>query len=179
MQCSHSAVRACLKISEVSAYSKPSLGVYTSRELLRRILTPRQGNCFSNGVSYSNAVLHFQSLPQPSSLYPRASSPDILEQTHVRQAASTMTDSKPPFEYPASLEEYMVPEQEFLRRNPQISTVTTGIVVFDSEGKILLVQRAVKEKSFPNRWACPPNLSQTALRQLIRIVGDTGREGRR
>lgn len=54
--------------------------------------------------------------------------------------------------YPSSLQEYAVSEQEFLRLHPEYQVLCTGIVVFNSEGKLLLVQRAVDEKAYPNFW---------------------------
>ncbi|PSN69217.1 hypothetical protein BS50DRAFT_572376 [Corynespora cassiicola Philippines] len=58
-------------------------------------------------------------------------------------------------EYPKSLEEYAVPEKDFYARNPQYQALVTGIVVFDNDGKLLLVQRAADEKAFPNLWEIP------------------------
>ncbi|ORY03665.1 NUDIX hydrolase domain-like protein [Clohesyomyces aquaticus] len=68
-----------------------------------------------------------------------------------------MTDTKPPppFEYPSSLQDYMINEKEFYLQNPQIAKLATGAVVFNSEGKILIVQRAANEKAFPDCWEIP------------------------
>ena len=57
-------------------------------------------------------------------------------------------------DYPPSLAEYAVTEQEFLRRHPEFDILCTGVVVFNKEGKLLLVQRAAEEKAFPNFWVC-------------------------
>ena len=57
-----------------------------------------------------------------------------------------------PFEYPASLQEYVITERQFFEQNPQYTHVCSGAVVFNSEGKLLLVQRAKEEHAFPNAW---------------------------
>lgn len=64
--------------------------------------------------------------------------------------------SPPPFEYPSSLEEYMITEKQFYQRNPLYTKLATGAVVFNSDGKLLLVQRAASEKAFPNAWVTKP-----------------------
>ncbi|CAO2652968.1 Nn.00g023790.m01.CDS01 [Neocucurbitaria sp. VM-36] len=61
----------------------------------------------------------------------------------------------PSLSYPSSLQEYAVPEQEFLRQHPEYHILCTGTVVFNTEGKLLLVQRAAEEKAFPNFWEIP------------------------
>ena len=43
-------------------------------------------------------------------------------------------------------------EQEYLKQHPELICVCTGAVVFDDEGKMLLVQRAKEESAFPNLW---------------------------
>jgi isopentenyldiphosphate isomerase len=60
--------------------------------------------------------------------------------------------AKAPFEYPASLQEYMVSEAEYFKQHPEYQALVTGIVVFNHEGKLLLVQRAKDELAFPNLW---------------------------
>jgi isopentenyldiphosphate isomerase len=57
------------------------------------------------------------------------------------------------FDYPASLQEYMVSEQDYLQQHPEYARLCTGIVVYDKAGKMLLVQRAKTEKAFPGMWA--------------------------
>ncbi|KAF2475706.1 uncharacterized protein BDR25DRAFT_331499 [Lindgomyces ingoldianus] len=68
-----------------------------------------------------------------------------------------MSDPKPliAFEHPPCLQEYMISEKEFFQQNPQYTHLVTGAVVFNSEGNILLVQRAADEKAFPNLWEIP------------------------
>jgi hypothetical protein len=57
--------------------------------------------------------------------------------------------------YSSSLQEYAVSEQEYLRQHPEYDLLVTGAVVFNKEGKVLLVQRAADEKAFPNLWVSP------------------------
>ncbi|KAF2180577.1 hypothetical protein K469DRAFT_639535 [Zopfia rhizophila CBS 207.26] len=66
-----------------------------------------------------------------------------------------MSDTKLPFECPSSLNEYLIPEKEFYIQNPHYNMLCTGAVVFNSEGKLLLIQRASDEKAFPNCWEVP------------------------
>jgi len=63
-----------------------------------------------------------------------------------------MTGSLPKFEYPSSLQEYAVNAAEYLRQHPQSDVLGTGIVVFNKDKKLLLVQRAADEKAFPDMW---------------------------
>jgi hypothetical protein len=63
-----------------------------------------------------------------------------------------MAETKISFSYPPSLQEYSVTEHEYLRQHPDIVCVCTGAVVFNQEGKMLLVQRAKEESAFPNLW---------------------------
>ena len=58
------------------------------------------------------------------------------------------------FEYPPSLQGYAVNEAEYLRQHPEYDVLCTGVVVFNKDGKLLLVQRAADEKAFPNFWVC-------------------------
>jgi isopentenyldiphosphate isomerase len=60
--------------------------------------------------------------------------------------------SAPPFEYAATVKEYMVSPEEYLKQHPEYTVLVTGAVVFDADGKLLLVQRAKDEKAFPNLW---------------------------
>jgi isopentenyldiphosphate isomerase len=56
------------------------------------------------------------------------------------------------FTYPPALQEYAMTEREYLEQHPELSCVCTGAVVFNKEGKMLLVQRAKEESAFPNLW---------------------------
>jgi hypothetical protein len=58
----------------------------------------------------------------------------------------------PSFEYAASVKEYMVSPEEYLKQHPEYTVLVTGAVVFNAHGKLLLVQRAKDEKAFPNLW---------------------------
>jgi isopentenyldiphosphate isomerase len=63
-----------------------------------------------------------------------------------------MTTSMPPFDFPSSLQEYATPEKGYLDQHDHVHIICTGAVVFNKEGKLLLVQRAKNEKAFPNLW---------------------------
>jgi isopentenyldiphosphate isomerase len=63
-----------------------------------------------------------------------------------------MAESIPKFDYPSSLQEYAVTAAEYLRQHQEYNVLCTGIVVFDKDGKLLLVQRAADEKAFPDMW---------------------------
>jgi isopentenyldiphosphate isomerase len=63
-----------------------------------------------------------------------------------------MTSSPQALEYPESLKDYAIPEREYLRQHEDCDVLCTGVVVFNKEGKLLLVQRAADEKAFPNFW---------------------------
>ncbi|KAF1361215.1 hypothetical protein EJ07DRAFT_164777 [Lizonia empirigonia] len=60
-----------------------------------------------------------------------------------------------PFDYATSLEQYAIPEGEYLSQHQDVHIICTGAVVFNKEGKLLLVQRAKEEKAFPNVWEIP------------------------
>ena len=62
-----------------------------------------------------------------------------------------MTNSKP-LDYPPDLQEYAVSEAEYLRKHHQYDVLVSGAIVFNKDGKLLLVQRAADEKAFPNYW---------------------------
>lgn len=67
------------------------------------------------------------------------------------------------YEYDPSLQEFAISAKEYRTQNPHYSYVVTGIAAFDSEGRLLLVQRSETEKAFKNFWvAC---LSATRLSQ--------------
>ncbi|KAH7379632.1 NUDIX hydrolase domain-like protein [Pyrenochaeta sp. MPI-SDFR-AT-0127] len=57
--------------------------------------------------------------------------------------------------YPSTLEEWAVTEKEYLRQHPEYDCVCTGVVVFNEDGKLLLVQRAANEMAFPDFWEIP------------------------
>lgn len=59
-----------------------------------------------------------------------------------------------PFDYATSLEQYAIPEGEYLGQHQDVDIICTGAIVFNKEGKLLLVQRAKEEKAFPNVWVC-------------------------
>jgi hypothetical protein len=63
-----------------------------------------------------------------------------------------MTSAKPFLEYPPSLQEYAVPAKEYLGHHPEYDIICTGIVIFNKDGKLLLVQRAAGEMAYPNFW---------------------------
>ena len=63
-----------------------------------------------------------------------------------------METSIPPFNYSSSLQEFAIPEGEYLSQHQDIHMIGTGAIVFNKEGKLLLVQRAKEEKAFPNAW---------------------------
>ncbi|EMD94079.1 hypothetical protein COCC4DRAFT_131599 [Bipolaris maydis ATCC 48331] len=65
-----------------------------------------------------------------------------------------MTSSKP-LEYSADLQEFAISAPEYLSQHGQHDVLVTGAVVFDKEGKLLLVQRAADERAFPDCWEIP------------------------
>lgn len=67
------------------------------------------------------------------------------------QLTSNMTSSKP-LEYSADLQEFAISAPEYLSQHGQHDVLVTGAVVFDKEGKLLLVQRAADERAFPDCW---------------------------
>jgi isopentenyldiphosphate isomerase len=58
----------------------------------------------------------------------------------------------PKFEYPPSLNEYAVTASEYLEQHKEYDFLCTGVAVFNTDGKLLLVQRAANEKAFPEAW---------------------------
>ncbi|KAL6711026.1 hypothetical protein ACN47E_006901 [Coniothyrium glycines] len=98
-----------------------------------------------------------------------------------------MTATEKAIEYPSALQEYAVSAAEYLRLHPEYHVLCTGIVVFNKDGKLLLVQRAADEKAFPNFWEIPGgkvddtdrSLLEAAARELkeeagldsVRVVG--------
>jgi isopentenyldiphosphate isomerase len=63
-----------------------------------------------------------------------------------------MEEPIPKFDFSSSLQEYAVTAAYYLRQHPEYNVLCTGIVVFDKDGKLLLVQRAADEKAFPDMW---------------------------
>ena len=57
-----------------------------------------------------------------------------------------------PFDYSTPLQEYAIPESNYLSQHLDVHIICTGAVVFNNEGKLLLVQRAKEEKAFPDVW---------------------------
>ncbi|KAF2850459.1 hypothetical protein T440DRAFT_468444 [Plenodomus tracheiphilus IPT5] len=66
-----------------------------------------------------------------------------------------MSKSSPSLQFGPDLQEYAVPDQEFLRQHPEYDILCTGVAVFNEEGKLLLVRRAKDELAFPNAWEVP------------------------
>ncbi|KAF2636907.1 hypothetical protein P280DRAFT_472775 [Massarina eburnea CBS 473.64] len=60
-----------------------------------------------------------------------------------------------PVEYDPSVQEYLLSEKQYLQNNGQYQVLCVGIVLFNKEGKLLLVQRAKTEKAFPEFWEIP------------------------
>ncbi len=56
------------------------------------------------------------------------------------------------FDYAPSLQRFAISESEYLSQHPDVQIICTGAVVFNDEGKILLVQRAKEEKAYPDAW---------------------------
>lgn len=63
-----------------------------------------------------------------------------------------MTICTPSFDIPSSLQEYAISEKEYIDQHEGVHIICTGAVVFNKEGKLLLVQRAKDEKAFPDAW---------------------------
>jgi hypothetical protein len=66
-----------------------------------------------------------------------------------------------PFEYHPSIKEYLCSAKEHLQQNREYDVVCVGAVVFNQEGKLLLVQRARTEKAFPEFWVLSMAMCQT------------------
>ena len=73
-----------------------------------------------------------------------------------------MAQSVSPFGYPPSLEAYAIPGKDFLRQHPEYNVLVAGAVVFNQQGKILLVQRAADEQAFPNYWVSSSSSSSSS-----------------
>ncbi|KAH6611933.1 NUDIX hydrolase domain-like protein [Boeremia exigua] len=65
-----------------------------------------------------------------------------------------MSVSMLPFDS-TSLQQYAIPESEYLSQHHDVHVICTGAVVFNNEGKLLLVQRAKDEKAYPDAWEIP------------------------
>jgi hypothetical protein len=70
-----------------------------------------------------------------------------------------MADMVSKFEYSAPLHKYAVNATDYLLQYSQYDVLCTGVVVFNRDRKLLLVQRAADEHAFPNMWVstlgCP------------------------
>ncbi|KAG9192542.1 hypothetical protein G6011_11276 [Alternaria panax] len=53
-------------------------------------------------------------------------------------------------DFPDFLQEFAVSEAAYLRQHPEYDCLVTGSVVFNEEGRLLLVQRAAEERAFPD-----------------------------
>ncbi|KAI3397913.1 hypothetical protein diail_10082 [Diaporthe ilicicola] len=76
------------------------------------------------------------------------------------------------FTWAESVEEFNVTHYEFTRiREKVVDRVAVGAIVFDSNGKVLLVQRAAKD-TFPNLWEVPGGMvdikEKTILHGVVR-----------
>jgi hypothetical protein len=56
------------------------------------------------------------------------------------------------FHFSDSLQEFAVSEATYLRQHPGYDCLVTGSIVFNEQGKLLLVQRAAEERAFPDFW---------------------------
>ena len=63
-----------------------------------------------------------------------------------------MHDQIATLDYASSLQEYHISEGEYLSQHHDVHIICTGAVVFNKDGKLLLVQRAKGEMAFPNTW---------------------------
>lgn len=81
-----------------------------------------------------------------------------------------MTTPLKSLEYSQSLEKYAIREEEYYKQNPQYQVVCTGAVIFNDEGKMLLVQRAKEEKAFPNFWEIPGGKVDDTDESLLHAV---------
>ena len=70
-----------------------------------------------------------------------------------------------PFEYPPSLEKYMITEAQFFAQNPAYNKLVSGAAIFDAAGRLLLVQRAKDELAFPHSWVSTisPHLQRRSI----------------
>jgi hypothetical protein len=65
---------------------------------------------------------------------------------------NAMSASVPSFEYSPSVQEYAISEGDYLSQHKDVHIICTGAVVFNRQGRMLLVQRAKEETAFPNVW---------------------------
>ncbi|KAF1834075.1 hypothetical protein BDW02DRAFT_354191 [Decorospora gaudefroyi] len=89
-----------------------------------------------------------------------------------------MAISSTTLDYSSSLREYMVSEKDYLSQHPEYDLVATGAIVFNKEGRLLLVQRAADEQAFPNLWIpggkvddTDETIVQAAVRELKEETG--------
>ncbi len=63
----------------------------------------------------------------------------------LTMSASTLT-------YHPSLNEYAVPDHVYVKQHQEYDILSTGVLVFNKDKKLLLVQRSASEKWNPNVW---------------------------
>ncbi|KAH9868896.1 hypothetical protein J1614_007971 [Plenodomus biglobosus] len=66
-----------------------------------------------------------------------------------------MSKSSPPLRFGSDLQDYAISDKEFLAQHPEFDILCTGVAIFNSDGKLLLVQRAKNEHAFPDAWEIP------------------------
>ena len=89
-----------------------------------------------------------------------------------------MFADSPRFEYPESLQKYMITEREYCEQNPPLTQLCGGALLFDGESKMLLIQRSKTEKAFPNRWVGGKR-GRTTSQQQLKPLGNSRRQDRR
>jgi len=68
------------------------------------------------------------------------------------QESRQETQEAPSFEYDPAVKEYLVSPADYLEQHSEYTHICTGLVVFNTQGKLLLVKRSATEKAFPNFW---------------------------
>ncbi|KAH9876878.1 hypothetical protein IAQ61_002239 [Plenodomus lingam] len=84
-----------------------------------------------------------------------------------------MSEASPVLQFGPDLQEYAISDREFLRQHPEYDILCTGVVVFNRDRKLLLVQRAKDEKAFPNAWVddTDETILHAAARELKEETG--------
>jgi isopentenyldiphosphate isomerase len=77
-----------------------------------------------------------------------------------------MASTSPTFSYVPTLQDYAVNDKVYLERHPKYDVLCTGVVVFDKDGKLLIVQRAADEKAFPNMWVSSSDIPDVSTSKL-------------
>lgn len=85
-------------------------------------------------------------------------------------ASGSLTPAK--FTWADTLNEFNTTHKEFVHRNQALfDRVAVGAIVFNTEGNVLLVQRAAKD-TFPNLWEIPGGMvdikDNTILHGVVR-----------